>query len=160
MKGSNVGKGAVIGVAGFFAIVAGIVQPWEGRELRAYHDIVGALTICDGDTNNVTPGMVETPAGCDKRLFDNLAAYEAGLDRCLSVAVPAKVKAAFISWTYNVGVGAACGSTLVRKANAGDVVGACNELPRWNRAGGRVVRGLANRRAAEQAQCLEGLRGG
>lgn len=159
MKIGRVGKGAIVGVAGMFALVAGIVQPWEGRELKAYRDIVGVLTICDGDTNDVRPGQVETNAGCDRRLRDNLAAYEAGLDKCMTAIVPAKVKAAFISWTYNVGVGAACGSTLVRKANAGDILGACNELPKWNRAGGRVVQGLTNRRAAEQAMCLEGVAG-
>lgn len=159
MKIGNVGKGAIVGVAGMAALVAGIVQPWEGRELQAYRDIVGVWTICDGDTNNVRPGMVVTAAECDSRLWQNLVAYEAGLDRCLTATLPAKVKAAFISWTYNVGVGAACGSTLVRKANAGDVLGACNELPRWNRAGGQVVRGLANRRLAEQALCLDGVAG-
>lgn len=159
MKLGRVGKGAIVGVAGFAAIVAGIVQPWEGRELQAYRDIVGVWTICDGDTNNVRPGQVATNAECDSRLAHNLAAYEAGLDRCLNVALPAKVKAAFISWTYNVGVGAACSSTLVRLANAGDIAGACNQLPRWNRAGGKEVRGLTNRRQAEQALCLEGVAG-
>lgn len=159
MKIGNVGKGAIVGVAGFAALVAGIVQPWEGRELQAYRDIVNVWTICDGDTNNVRPGQVATHAECDSRLAANLAAYEAGLDRCLTAALPAKVKAAFISWTYNVGVGAACGSTLVRLANAGDIAGACNQLPRWNRAGGQVVRGLTNRRAAEQALCLDGVAG-
>lgn len=159
MKVSNVGKGAIVGVAGFFAVVAGVVQPWEGRELRAYQDIVGVWTICDGDTKNVRPGQVATNAECDGRLMGQLVAHEAGLDRCLTAILPVKVKAAFISWTYNVGVGAACGSTLVRLANAGDLTGACNQLPRWNRAGGQVVRGLTNRRAAEQALCLEGVAG-
>ncbi len=74
--------------------------------------------------------------------------------------LPEGVQVAFTSWAYNVGTGgAACRSTLVRLANADDLRGACNQLPRWNRAGGgKVVRGLSNRRGgAERALCLEAL---
>jgi GH24 family phage-related lysozyme (muramidase) len=91
-------------------------------------------------------------------LEEEIVAYEKGLDRCLKADVPIGAKIAFVSWTYNVGVGAACRSTLVRKANAGDLVGACNELPRWNRAGGKVIRGLTNRRVSEREMCLESLK--
>ena len=52
---------------------------------------------------------------------------------------------------------AACGSTLVRMVNRGDNAGACNQLPRWNRADGRVVQGLTNRRNAERDLCRFGL---
>ena len=86
--------------------------------------------------------------------------HEEGLRKCLKNpdAIPRKSYVSFVSWTYNVGVGAACRSTLVKKANAGDIEGACNELPRWNRAGGRVIKGLVNRRADEQRLCLEGVK--
>lgn len=150
-------KGLIAGSAALTMLATGFIAHWEGRELRAYYDIVNVLTICDGDTQNVSPGQVETDAGCDRRLATHLRTYEAGLDRCLTAEVPGPAKVAFLSWTYNVGVGAACGSTLVRKANAGDIRGACNELPKWNRAGGREVRGLTRRRAAEQEMCLEAL---
>ena len=152
MKNST--KGIIAGSVALMASATGLVQYWEGRELRAYQDIVGVWTICDGETNGVRPGDVATPAECDSMLARNLRSYEAGLDQCLTYPVPGEAKVALLSWTYNVGVGAACASTLVRKANAGDLVGACNELPRWNRAGGRVVTGLSNRRAAEQELCL------
>jgi GH24 family phage-related lysozyme (muramidase) len=91
-------------------------------------------------------------------LKDEILSYERGLDRCLKADVPVGAKIAFVSWTYNVGVGAACKSTLVRKANAGDLVGACNELPRWNKAGGRTIKGLTNRRISERAMCLDAVR--
>jgi len=151
-------KGIIAASAALTAMAVSFIMPWEGRELRAYYDIVGVLTICDGDTHNVSPGQVATPAECDSRLATHLREFEAGLDRCLVAPVPGQVKVAFLSWAYNVGVGAACGSTLVRKANAGDIVGACNELPKWNRAGGKVVRGLTNRRLAERELCLEGAK--
>ena len=152
-------KGGLIGAAAATVIAAAvsIVQPWEGRELKAYQDIVGVWTICDGETRGVKPGQVATPAECDQMLYRTLTEFKIGLDKCLTYPVPTKTGAALLSWTYNVGVGAACGSTLVRKANAGDLRGACNELPKWNRAGGKVIRGLTNRRLAEQKLCLEGL---
>lgn len=150
-------KGVIAGSAALLALATGYVQVFEGRELRAYQDIVGVWTICDGETKGVKPGDVSTPAECDSMLARNLVEYEQGLDRCLVATVPGKTKVAFISWTYNVGVRAACKSTLVRKANAGDLRGACDELLKWNRAGGRVVKGLTNRREAERKLCLEGL---
>lgn len=154
---SKLRKGLIAGSAALTMAATGFIAHWEGRELRAYQDIVGVWTICDGETKGVKPGDTATNAQCDTMLAKNLVTYEQGLDRCLTAAVPGEVKVAFLSWTYNVGVGAACGSTLVRKANAGDLRGACQELMRWNRAGGREVRGLTNRRAAERDLCLSGL---
>lgn len=156
VKGRTI-AGSAGAAAAVLMIAAAIVQPWEGRELRAYRDVVGVWTICDGDTNDVRPDQVATDEECDLRLYRNLRRYHAELRKCLTVELPAKTEAAFVSWTYNVGWGAACGSTLIRKANAGDLLGACDELLRWNRAGGRVVRGLTNRRAAERELCLEGV---
>ncbi len=150
-------KGVVAGSVGLLAAATIFIGGWEGRELRAYRDIVGVWTICFGDTRNVVPGQVATPAECDTRLARGIAEYEAGLDKCLRAAVPGKMKVVLVSWTYNVGVGAACSSTLVRRANAGDLAGACNQLSRWNRAGGKPVRGLTRRREAERAMCLAAL---
>jgi len=150
-------KGLIAGSVALTALATGVISQIEGRELRAYQDIVGVWTICDGETKGVREGQVATHRQCDDFLARNLVSYEAGLDRCLVAPVPGKVKVAFLSWTYNVGIGAACGSTLVKKANRGDLRGACDELLKWNRAGGRYVQGLANRREAERKLCLEGL---
>lgn len=152
-------KGGIAGaaVAAVILAAAAIVQPWEGRELRAYYDIVGVLTICDGDTHAVKPGQVATPAECDQRLYTQLTAFKARLDNCLTYPTSAKTGAAFLSWAYNVGTGAACASNLVKLANTGNLRAACDQLPRWNRAGGKVVQGLTNRREAERKLCLEGL---
>lgn len=152
---SKLKKGLIAGSIALTALATGVISQFEGRELRAYQDIVNVWTICDGETKGVKPGDVATPAECDAMLARNLVVYEAGLDRCLTAPVPGKTKVAFLSWTYNVGVGAACKSTLVRKANAGDLVGACNELLKWDKAGGRVVGGLTTRRKAERVLCLE-----
>jgi GH24 family phage-related lysozyme (muramidase) len=130
---------------------------WEGRSLVAYRDIVGVWTICDGETLGVKEGDVKTAAECDEMFERRLVQFEAELDQCLRPEVPVNMKIAFVSWAYNVGTGGACKSTLVRLANAGDLEGACHQLPRWNKAGGRVIKGLANRRGAERKLCLSAL---
>jgi len=149
----------IAGSAAAMALAVSFIGTWEGLELKAYRDIVGVLTVCYGETRGVQPGDQYTKAACDEMLSREVLAFERELDKCLKppVDVPAETKVAFVSWAYNVGTGAACRSTLVRKANRGDLVGACNELPRWNRAGGRVIRGLTNRRISERSLCHRGL---
>lgn len=150
-------KGLIAASAALTMLLTGLVSHWEGRSLRAYQDIVGVWTICDGETKGVEPGDVATPAECGSMLARNLRTYEAGLDRCLTYPVPGEMKVALVSWTYNVGVGAACSSTLVRLANTGNLQAACDQLLRWTRAGGKVVSGLVNRRKAEHAMCVGAL---
>jgi lysozyme len=105
-------------------------------------------------------GDVYTVDECKAMLGDALIEFETGMRKCMirPDSVPDKPYVAFLSFTYNVGVGAFCKSTLARKVNSGDLRGACNELPKWNRAGGRVIRGLTIRRAEERKLCLEGVR--
>lgn len=150
----------VMATAAAAALAISFVGGWEGMERKAYKDIVGVWTVCYGHTKDVKPGDEYTQAQCDDMLRHELRTFEGQLDRCLKADLPLTSKVAVLSWAYNVGTGAACRSTLVRKANAGDLVGACNELPRWNRAGGRVIRGLTNRRISERTLCLRGLRDG
>jgi GH24 family phage-related lysozyme (muramidase) len=149
--------GLIAGSSIAMASAVSFIGQWEGLQTEAYRDIVGVWTVCYGETKGVQPGDSYSKAECDAMLAREIVSYEAALDRCLTAEVPLGMKIALVSWTYNVGPGAACRSTLVRKANAGDLVGACHELPRWNRAGGRVIRGLTNRRLSERAMCLKAL---
>lgn len=140
-------------LVGAIALVGG----YEGLRTVAYRDVVGIPTICFGETRGVEMGDTATVEQCKTMLGDALVEFSAGLDRCLTAKVPDKPYMTFLSWSYNVGLGAACKSTLVKKANAGDVRGACNQLPLWNKAGGRVIAGLTKRRLDEQRICLEGV---
>lgn len=153
MKGRLAAGGAVLTLALAF------VGAWEGRSLTAYLDPVGVPTICDGITEGVHLGQSMTAAECDAAFAAELRAHEERLRACLVEPdkLPGQTYVAVLSWAYNVGTGAACRSTLVRKLNAGDLRGACDELPRWVRAGGRVLPGLKNRRVSERGLCLEGL---
>lgn len=148
--------------AAVIAAAAAFVSPWEGMVPVAYLDRIAdppVWTVCYGETRGVRPGDSYTPEQCADMLGEALAEYRTGLIACVPGLPdqPQGVQVALVSWSYNVGTSAACGSTLARLANAGDWRGACNQLPRWNRAGGVEVRGLTNRRAAEQALCLGAL---
>lgn len=151
---SRLGKSAVA-----LAVCIAVVGTFEGVRTIAYRDIVGVPTVCFGETRGVKMGDSKTMAQCREMLGGALLEFSAGVDRCLKAEVPDKTYIAFVSFAYNVGLGAFCGSTLVRRANAGRLIDACNQLSRWNRAGGKVVRGLTRRRAEERAMCLEGLAG-
>ncbi len=146
-KGSTVAAAAVA-----------LVAAWEGVKTVAYKDIVGIPTVCFGETRGVKMGDRYSMDECKAMLGDALVEFEQGMRACLTQpdAIPDKPYVAFLSLSYNIGTRAFCGSTVARKANAGDIKGACNSIPAWNRAGGRVVKGLVNRRAEEQRICLEG----
>ncbi len=150
--------GAVAGSGVALAAAISFIGGWEGLRTEAYRDVVGVWTVCYGETKGVRAADRYSRVECDQQLALHIARYEAALDKCLRVKVPVGMKIALVSWTYNVGAGAACSSTLVRKANAGDLAGACNELKRWNKAGGRVWRGLTRRRFSEMEMCHTALR--
>jgi lysozyme len=152
-----IGAGGAITALG--ALTIGVVGQWEGLRLHAYQDVVGVWTACYGETKGIRPGMKFTQAQCDTMFIGSLAEHEAGMRKCLAApdALPEKTYVSFVSVTYNIGVGGFCGSSMARHANAGDLVGACDALLRWNKAGGTVVKGLVNRRKAERELCLEGV---
>lgn len=157
------GAGAEGAIAGaLITATAAFVGPWEGRETTAYLDRIASppvWTVCHGETRGVRQGDTYTVEECDKMLEAALIEFRDGLYRCIPDLVnqPQGVQVSLISWSYNVGTGAACGSTLARRANAGDWAAACDQLPRWNRAGGREVPGLTNRRRDEHALCRGAL---
>lgn len=140
---------AVVALAG-----AALVKPWEGVSLTPYTDIVGVRTVCYGQTGPLASKSY-TQAECDAMLASELGQYLSELDACIDADLRRHEWAALLSWAYNVGTPSACRSTLVRKVNAGaGPAEFCPELLRWNRAGGKVVRGLTNRRKAEFRMCM------
>ncbi|MBX5131598.1 lysozyme [Rhizobium lentis] len=141
------------------ALAVGFVGGKEGLSTKAYRDVVGVPTICFGETRGVKMGDTATVDECKAMLGDALVEFEANMRACLTNpdAIPDKPYVSFLSVSYNIGSRAFCGSTIARRANAGDLVGACNAILAWNKAGGRVIRGLVARRKEEQRMCLEGL---
>lgn len=135
--------------------------PLEGLRLHAYQDVVGVWTACHGETAGIKPGQKFTREQCDSMFIASLTKHEAGMRACLKApdAIPDRTYVSFVSFTYNVGVGGFCGSSVARRANAGNLSGACDAMLAWNKGGKplRVIQGLVNRRKAERALCLQGL---
>jgi lysozyme len=112
------------------------------------------LTLGFGTTEGVKPGDRITPPQAVARALQDVSRYEQILRKCVHVPLHQYEYDAFLSMSYNIGPTAFCGSTLVRKLNAGDYSGACREILRWDRAQGRQVRGLTLRRQAEYKTCM------
>jgi lysozyme len=143
--------------AGWCAIAVACVSGFEGLRTAAYLDPVSIPTACFGETKGIRMGQTFTVDQCKGMLADSLEIANRGVDSCVRTYLPDTRRAAFVSMTYNIGVANFCGSTLVRKLNAGDTRGACDEMLRWTRAKGIVLPGLVKRREAERQMCLQGL---
>jgi lysozyme len=126
----------------------------EGYVGQAYRDIVGVWTIGFGTTEQVKAGDKIDPVRALQRKMADVQKFEGALKQCVKVPLHQHEYDAFLSLAYNIGPGAFCGSTLVRKLNAEDYAGACAEILRWDKAGGKTVAGLTKRRQAEHRQCM------
>lgn len=133
--------------------LVGIVQ-FEGYSSTAYIPVPGDVpTIGFGTTAGVKPGDTITPRAALARALADVSKFEGALKQCVKVPLTQGEYDAFLSLAYNVGPSAFCGSTLVRLLNAGDYAGACAQISRWNKQGGRELAGLTKRREAERAKC-------
>jgi len=158
-------SGGLPTVADFSAVAVPLIGRWEGLRTTAYLDTIAdppVWTVCYGETNGVGPGDTYTKAQCDAKLAAQILVYREGLHSYFTTQTRAarltpERDAAYVSLAYNAGVSAIGRSTATRRINAGDIRGGCTALGWWNKAGGRVIRGLVNRRAEETALCLRGL---
>lgn len=148
----------VVTAIGIAAIT--FVGQWEGLRLHSYKDVVGVWTACYGETKGIKPGMKFTKAECDEMFIESgLKRHERALLRCLNdpYTVPESTYVAMLSLAYNIGEGGFCRSSVVKRWNEGKQYASCDAFKYWNKAGGRVIRGLVNRRAAERKLCIKGL---
>ncbi|ORM64524.1 lysozyme [Pantoea rodasii] len=127
----------------------------EGRVYEPYKDVAGVWTVCDGHTgNDIVKGRKYTDRECERLMCNDLQPVKKAVDGLVKVPLGEYQRAALYSFTYNVGTSAFSKSTLLKKLNAGDVTGACEEMRRWVYAGGMKWRGLQNRRDMERSLCL------
>lgn len=143
---------AMAGAAGAAAIA--LVGAWEGYRLYTYRDIVGVPTYCYGETRGAKFGKRYTLPECKNILKARLEEFHYHVNRCVKVPMTDNQRVAFVSLAYNIGAGAFCKSSVVRYANQGKMDLACNAIKLYNRAGGRVIKGLVNRREAEYRYCM------
>jgi GH24 family phage-related lysozyme (muramidase) len=146
--------------AAWLAPALKLIKKWEGCRLEAYRCPADVPTIGYGATRlanrAVRMGDTITQQEADEMLLhevENL--FAPGVFALLPLAKKwrSEQTAAIISFAYNVGLGALEESTLRKRLLAGEdatkVV--IEELPRWNKAGNKVLEGLVNRRKDEVA---------
>lgn len=154
--------GGAVGLAAVLALAEPTIKKWEGYSNDPYRDIAGIRTVCWGETAGVE-NRRHSDAECSAMFRRSSIRHGAPIVGCLPDRAPVAVQAAFVSFGYNVGVDAACGSTAAQRARRGDYAGACEAMAWWNKARNPVTgklevsRGLSNRRADERALCLKGL---
>lgn len=152
---SRLKKGTIAG-----ALAVSLIGGFEGLRQNAYPDPATGgkpWTICYGHTVGVKPGDHKSIEECKALLLADLAEYAGGIEACTTVPLPDTRLIALTSFAVNVGVTAACGSSVIRLINQGRTREGCNALLKWNKAAGIVFPGLTKRRQREQAFCLEGL---
>lgn len=126
--------------------------------LKAYLDAVNIPTACDGITRGVRMGQTYTEAQCTAKLEAELIETSSHVVACAPALYGRSYQAAAaVSLAYNIGWPSFCKSTAARRFNAGQWVAGCNAFTMWDKAKGRVLRGLVERRKRERAMCLTGL---
>lgn len=148
-----------------------LIESFEGLILKAYDDandhvvkpgetVKGVLTIGYGHTNSAGPpkvfvGQVITREEADKILASDLGKVEADVTRLVKVSLNQNQFDALVSFHFNTG--ALGKSSLLKKLNAKDYLGAAEGLMAWTKAkqiGPGDIPGLVRRRKAEKALFL------
>jgi lysozyme len=150
---------ALVGAAAATLLLT-FVPAHEGEVLTTYYDPVGIATVCYGDTDPAlaVPGATYSREECLRSLERQLIAHAGPVLECApGVIASPEMTAVFVSLAYNIGTSAFCKSSVARRFNSGDYVGACAAIEMWNQAGGKVLPGLVKRRADERAMCERGI---
>ena len=145
-----------------------LIKSFEGLRLTVYKDVAGYSTVGYGhllkvkdmvrlhavgydDEKGGVTGQI-SPAEADMLLADDVLNAEKSVTVLTEgIKLNQNQFDALVSFTFNLGSTALHGSTLLKKLKKGDYAAAAKEFLRWNRAGGKVVKGLTTRRQAEKA---------
>ena len=158
LAGNSSIRKAVAGIATAGAI--SLIAVFEGFSNKAYlptpNDVptigYGQTVYADGRKvkmgDYISEKEARTQLGVlvEKKFIQQIA-------KCVKVPLTENEFTAYVSLAYNIGASAFCGSTLVKKLNAGDYNGACEQIKRWNKQKGKVLKGLVKRRQQEYELC-------
>lgn len=140
-----------------------LIKHFESFRSVRYLCAGGKWTIGWGHTKGVTENTKPiTIAEGDALLAEDLEEFEDAVSYLVKVPLLQCQFDALVSFAFNVGpdidadtIAEGLGdSTLLKKLNAGNYIGAADEFPKWNKAKGKVLAGLVKRRAAERAMFL------
>ncbi len=136
---------------------AAFIARFEGYKPRPYVCPAGKLTIGYGHV--ILPDETFsslTQAEALDLLQQDAQREAAPIGRVLNTPLTTYQADALISLAFNCGGGAIRESTLVRFLNAELITDAADEFLRWDKSGGKTLRGLTRRRRAERHLFLTG----
>ena len=133
-----------------------LIKEFEGFRSKAYRDAVGVWTIGYGTTAmagvGIEPkaGMSITEAEAEYYLQKGVDKFAAQIEKHIAAPINENEFGAFVSLAYNIGPGAFSKSSSLRHFNEGNKARAAQNILLWNKAGGKVLKGLVRRREAEK----------
>ncbi len=132
-----------------------LIKRFEGLRLEAYKCSAGVWTIGYGYTLGVKQGDRITQEQAEQYLIDYIRNAEKQLNELIKVEVSQNQYDALMSLFYNIGYAQFASSTCLKRLNNKDYKGAAEALVWWNKAGGKILQGLVNRRDAEKELFLQ-----
>ena len=165
MSDSNSPRIIVAALALSAAGFVGILTREQYRE-QAYADPTYGWrvpTVGFGTTQGVKPGDSLKVVPAIQRALTDASKYEGALKQCVTVPLHQAEYDLYVNLSYNIGAARFCGSTIVKRLNVQDYVGACNAIFLWNKSNGqdcsapgnRTCSGLWKDRLKSHQQCLE-----
>lgn len=132
-----------------------LISGFEDTRFKAYDDGEGVWTMGTGTTVypngvKVRQGDTCTPEQAKAYFKYDLTKFEKTVNNSVTVPLTQNQFDAMVSLTYNIGSDAFHNSNLRKLLNKGDYQGAANQFLVWNKAGGKVMKGLVRRREAER----------
>ena len=132
-----------------------LIKRFEGLRLKVYKDAVGLPTIGYGHlikSGEVFDVISEEQA--EQLLKKDLKIFEEHLIKVVKIPLEPHQFDALVSLAFNIGCGAFSKSTLLKYLNQRLLTKAADEILRWNKAGGKVLKGLDTRRKHERTLFL------
>lgn len=134
-----------------------LIKRYEGIKLKPYRCPAGLWTVGCGHligNGNMLPDSWNrkfTIEEVNALLATDVCRFERGIERYISAKLTQGMFDALVSFSFNLGLGTLQRSSLRQKINRGDYEGAKKVLLKYNKAGGKVLKGLDNRRKDEAA---------
>ena len=134
-----------------------LIKQFEGLSLKPYLDAVNIPTIGFGSTyyeDGTKVTLKDKPITEERanELLEFIAnkTFSENINKVVKVPLNQNQFDALVSFAYNMGNKNFNWSTLLKKLNLSDYVGASSEFLRWNQANGKILNGLVLRRQKEK----------
>lgn len=133
-----------------------LIEQFEGFRSKPYLCSAGVPTIGIGSTryaNGAPVKLTDQPITLEQArgiLSKTIKPFEDAVNRYVQVPINQNQFDALVSFAYNLGAQALRTSTLLKKLNANDKIGAAHEFDKWVYVGRKKIQGLVNRRRSEK----------